>query len=444
VKRLSLLAGFSLLLGGAFCPAAEHGLKDGDKVAIIGDSITEQKQYSVFMEEYLLACKPVQGIHTMQFGWGGEQASGFKARMENDCFRFHPTAATTCYGMNDGHYGPQTPENAKVYHDNQTATVEGMKKAGVRLIVIGSPGCVDSYTFRHDKKDSSDKLSEGAEMYNKTLGSERDIAKQVAEEQGVIFADVFDPMVEVMTKAKAKYGNKYAVAGGDGVHPGANGHLVMAYAFLKALGCDGNIGKITVDMAGGKAEATDGHKILSSSNGSVEIESTRYPFCFLAGKTAKLEDSNNPRGVLPFFPFNQDLNRLTLVVTGAGSAKVKVTWGTESKEFDAAELAKGINLAAEFLDNPFVEPFKKVDAAVRAQQNFETPMIKQTVHSIAFPPRAAKPKPGAPAPAAPPVLNAEQKEKVVEEATAKDTELSQESVKAVEPVKHTIKIEVVK
>ena len=68
------------------------------------------------------------------------------------------------------------------------------------------------------------------------------------QEEGVVFANVLDPMIDVMTKAKAKYGHDYHLAGGDGVHPDRNGHLVMAYAFLKALGCDGNIGSITVDL----------------------------------------------------------------------------------------------------------------------------------------------------------------------------------------------------
>ena len=98
--------------------------------------------------------------------------------------------------------------------------------------------------------------------------------------ENVPFADVHSLMFDVMTKSKAKYGEDYPIAGGDGVHPGPNGHLVIAYAFLKALGCDGNVGTITVDLAGNKAEATDGHKVLSVKGGVVEIESTRYPFCF--------------------------------------------------------------------------------------------------------------------------------------------------------------------
>src|SRR5689334_7655374 len=175
---------------------AAESLKAGDKVAIIGDSITEQKLYSVYMEDYLLMCKPVMDLKTCQFGWSGETSWGFLGRMNNDMTWFHPTVATTCYGMNDGGYSPQTPDKAKHYRDSQKGIVQQMKKMGVRLIVVGSPGCVDADTFR--------KSTEAAVMYNKTLASERDIAKEVAQEEGVVFADVYDTMFDAMTKAKAK------------------------------------------------------------------------------------------------------------------------------------------------------------------------------------------------------------------------------------------------
>ena len=61
---------------------------------------------------------------------------------------------------------------------------------------------------------------------------------------------------------------------------------------------------------------------------------------------------------------------------------MKVTWGDENKTFDAKDLEKGINLAAEFPKNPFVEPFTKVDKLVRDQQNFETPAVKEIIHSL--------------------------------------------------------------
>ena len=272
---------------------------------MIGDSITEQQLYSLYIEDYLLMCQPAANLRVTQFGWGGETAPGFANRMANDMLRFEATVATTCFGMNDGRYAPMNPATGKAYRDGQLSIVRQLKESGVRCIVVGSPGCVDADTFGNHKPEQ-------AKMYNETLAAMRDIAREVAQQQGVVFANVLDPMIDVMTKAKAKYGREYHLAGGDGVHPDHNGHLVMAYAFLKALGCDGNIGAINVDLSQGKATASAGHQVLSCEGGTVTLESTRYPFCFF-GDPAK---TNSTRGVIEFLPFNEQLNRLTLAVTG--------------------------------------------------------------------------------------------------------------------------------
>jgi len=417
MKRRGLWAVVFVAFAAVASFAAEAKLQDGDFVAVIGDSITEQKQYSVFIEDYLLMCQPAAKLRVMQFGWSGETAGGFKGRMANDTLPFKPTVATTCYGMNDGGYRPfDENSQGKSYRESQRAIVQEFKKGTARLIVVGSPGCVDADTFRRDPV--------AAKMYNETLSKLRDIAKEVADERAVVFANVFDPMMDAMTKAKAKYGKDYHVGGGDGVHPSANGQLVMAYAFLKAMGCDGNIGTITVDLAAGKAEATDGHKVLSCKDGAVELESSRYPFCFFGDP----KDPNATTGIIEFAPFNQDLNRLTLVVKGAKGDKVKVTWGKASKEFAAAEAAKGINLAAELLDNPFCDAFKKVDHAVREQQNFETPMIKDLINKLGNFQRMVPDE-------------TEAFDRIRAAVAKKDKALFDAAAAAVEPVKHTIKIE---
>ncbi len=86
--------------------------------------------------------------------------------------------------------------------------------------------------------------------------------------------------------------------------------------------------------------------------------------------------------MVEFVPFNQDLNRFKLVAINVGSPRVKVTFGDQSKEFAAADLAQGINLAAEFLDNPFSKPFADVLAKVRAQQDRETQLDKNFYNNI--------------------------------------------------------------
>ena len=405
------------LLSVALCTfvarAETNALQDGDRIAIIGDSITEQKLYSVFMEDYLLMCKPKRDLQTMQFGWGGETSWGFYDRMKNDTLPYKPTVATTCYGMNDGGYGPLKPETLKKYIEFQDKVSGGLKQGGVRFLVVGSPGAVDTTTFH---------VFVTPDVYNKTLSQLAEAAHTVAGENEAAFADVHAIMMDVMAKAKEKFGKDYQVAGGDGVHPGANGHLIMAYAFLKGLGCDGNIGEVNVDLAGKKVTASDGHKVLSTDPAVIEIESSRYPFCFTDEEVLKISQ---------LFPFNQDLNRLTLKVTGADADKVKVTWGSESKTFDAKDLEKGINLPAEFPKNPFVEPFKNVDKLVREQQNFETPGIKEVIHNI---PRWNQLVSG----------HEDALEKIRADVLAKQQKLSDAARAAVVPVKHTIRIEPIK
>jgi hypothetical protein len=50
----------------------------GDRLAICGDSITEQKKYSRIMETYLTVCVPELKITVRQYGWGGKVAPFFR------------------------------------------------------------------------------------------------------------------------------------------------------------------------------------------------------------------------------------------------------------------------------------------------------------------------------------------------------------------------------
>lgn len=366
------LLGASLFCAGALQAQSSSGLEKGDLVAICGDSITEQRMYSLYMEEYLLACQPVK-LQVSQFGWGGETAKGFLEREDNDVLAFKPTVATLSYGMNDGGYVPTDEKRLATYRDSLDEAVKKLKAAGAHTVVVGTASAVDSTTFRSFWGTKPD-------VYNKTLADFGAVAKEIAQKEGVGFADVHQTMIDVMAPIKAKYGAGYALSGkGDGIHPNENGHVVMAYTFLKALGCQGDIGTLTLDMASGQGQATDGHRIVSASKDKLEVESTRYPFCFSGSDPSKVESM---RGVLEFLPFNQDLNRFVLVVKNAPAGKVKVTWGDKSKEFDAAELAKGINLAAEFLDNPFSEPFAKLGKTIATQQRYETTAVKEMLHNL--------------------------------------------------------------
>jgi lysophospholipase L1-like esterase len=336
-------------------------LKKGDRVAIVGDSITEQKQYSKFIELYLLACVPELDLQMFQFGWGGDRAPKFANRMETDLLPWKPTVVTTCFGMNDGSYRPYTKQIGKTYANGTSRIQNRCKELGARMIV-GGPGPVDSQSWRPNTPDAD-------EYYNENLGKLSKIAGDMAISNGFVYAKLHPTMMQVMHDAKANLGDDYQVCGRDGVHPGANGHLVMAYAFLKAMGLDGEIGTITVDM-NGTTTATTGHKVLSAENDTITMESSRYPFCFI---------DKNSRSILPFVPFNQDLNRYMLVVKNLPTKTAEIKWGETSKTFTKEQLEAGINIAAEFLDNPFSKQFDSLNRIVSIKQAQETRAIKSFI-----------------------------------------------------------------
>ncbi len=151
---------------------------------------------------------------------------------------------------------------------------------------------------------------------------------------------------------------------------------MMAYAFLHAMGLDGEIGSIEIDLSADAGSVSDGHELVSKQDGVWTFTSNRYPFC----AEGPLDDHHSIRAGMALVPFDDELNQFTLKVSGIDTPRARVTWGEHAAEFDAATLAEGINLAHEFPVNPFCPAFQRVDEAVAAKQAFETHQIKRVFH----------------------------------------------------------------
>jgi hypothetical protein len=345
-------------------------LKKGDRLAICGDSITEQKLYSALLETYLTACYPDLDITCRQYGWSGEQAGGFLNRIKNDVLRFQPTIATTCYGMNDFRYVPYEDGIAAEYRKNQTAVVEAFQGIGCR-VVLGSPGIIDSVpTWVKSATGTQQDL-------NLSLSRFRNIDLEIAKTKNVAFADLYRPMLIANYEAKKQHGPDFKVSGKDGVHPRWAGQLIMAYGFLKGLGVDGNLGGVIYDEATGKANAVNGHEVLTTQDGKITVRSTRLPFATGPGAT---DNDDSIRAGLALVPFDDELNRFMLKVSSPKSASYTVTWGEQTKTYTAKELSDGVNLAKDFDNNPLVPAFKKIWDAVSKKQAYETRQIKELAH----------------------------------------------------------------
>lgn len=382
--RTSILVAWVLATSAVAGRAEQPPYLASARVAVVGDSITEQKLYSKYIECWLLACSGIPDVQVMQFGWSGERADGFARRADSDLDLFDPTVVTLCYGMNDGGYQPWKPEIGAAYEANMRKVLERVDAVGAKTVVVGSPGAVDTNFFRPGQTMG---VRPAHVAYNDTLAHLRDIDKRLAAETGRRFADVHAAMIDAMAKANAVRGPGYDVCGRDGFHPGPNGQLLMAYAFLKGLAVDGGIAEIVVDAKAGTATATAGQTVAgvrtTADGTTVDLESRRWPFCFEG------DAATGTRSILPFVPFNEDLNRYVLTVKDLSAPRAKITWGGVTKEYTREQLTAGINLAAEFPTTPFDGPFAALQSAVGEKQSFETFMIKQVAPNLRQIPFAA-------------------------------------------------------
>jgi hypothetical protein len=347
--RLRVIIGLAVAAVFTLLPAqAELLVKAGDHVAICGDALSAEIGYASDVEAYLLACQQVPNILSKPFGWSAQSPQDFIKVLNTDLLPFQPTVVTLLYGFGDN--GTATPDPAGIDARKKALSdlIDALKKAGVRVIVIGSPVAVDSQTYRNDPAKAA--------LYNQALGVVAAADKQLAADEGVVYADVYGDSFAAMTKLKAKFGSKIKFNQGDPWSLDPVTKLVIAGAFLKALGCDGDMGGVTVDFAASQAQGEFGTKITGYNDWTVNVEQAR-PLLFFPG----FGTSD------PIFPdsmaqttFNHELNRFTLTIKNLPSPRAKIYWGNDAwHDYTAEELAKGVNLSAD-MNGPTTGEFQNV------------------------------------------------------------------------------------
>src|SRR5947207_1681349 len=148
MKSASMVRTLCLVAFAALQARAEtFALKDGDRVVFYGDSITEQRLYTTYVEHYVLTHYPDRRVTFINTGWGGDKVSGNDckpcagvgglARIKRDVIDHRPSVVTLLFGMNDGQYRDFDPAILKVYEDGLTAIIRELKsKTAARAYVI--------------------------------------------------------------------------------------------------------------------------------------------------------------------------------------------------------------------------------------------------------------------------------------------------------------------
>lgn len=206
---------------------AGHALKQGDRVAFFGDSITAQDLYTTFVANHYMAFRPELKLTFKNAGVGGDALSNGISRIDRDLVPFKPTVITCFFGMNDAGYvapdDPKVAENLAKYKEDYAKLLGLLReKCPNARIVLFTTSVVDS--------KQNNKLSK----YNEVLEKFSAFVREFGKEQKLQVVELYKPMLEWVEKTQGDE-HPYSIIP-DSVHPNATGQFLMAELILKAWG----------------------------------------------------------------------------------------------------------------------------------------------------------------------------------------------------------------
>jgi lysophospholipase L1-like esterase len=340
--------------------SAAPQFQHADRVCFVGDSITAGGIYSTYLKIFYATRYPDREIAFSNAGKSGGSAVDALNRLAWDILVHRPTAATVSFGMNDMsrlHLGISgTPEaleesiqeRMKSVEANYKKLLDALTGTNVKLTLIG-PSPYDD-TLQVETK---------IERSNVAMARWTTRIGEIAKQHGAGFVDMGAALNPVNQRLQA-VDPAASIVGKDRVHPGPAGHLLMAMAILKAQNVDPEVSRIRVDARTGKPGPLTNCTVEAVRTGAQGVEflcrENALPFVFpqrggmqgaafwgIAEKAAaQIQAAGGPE----LIPFQSELNRETLHVTGLSAGRYNVRIDEQFiGEYGAEELAAGVNLA---------------------------------------------------------------------------------------------------
>ncbi|MEX2670553.1 MAG: GDSL-type esterase/lipase family protein [Phycisphaeraceae bacterium] len=232
----------------------------GERVLILGDSISQNGQYVHYLDGYLQTRFPEDRIELINVGLSSETASGLSEpnhpgrrphvhdRVDTALRTAQPDVVMVMYGMNDGIYMPFDPERFAAYRAGMRHVIDRIEQAGARPILLTPPPfdplpIVDKVAPVEAEKHGYQAPYAG---YDYVLAHYGDWLLGLREE-GYEVVNVGDvSRAHVLDRNAVEPG--YTLAP-DGVHPNAFGHWMITQAILDDLDLPGDVDVVEIDVA---------------------------------------------------------------------------------------------------------------------------------------------------------------------------------------------------
>ena len=327
------------LTKGALAQEKPFYLHNGDKVVFYGDSITEQRYYTYWVEVYTATRFPQMQVEFFNAGVGGDTVYGggggpIDVRLARDLIAEKPTVVTIMLGMNDGGYKLLDAATETRYTQGYEHVLDAIQQGapGVRMTLLGpSP---------YDEVTRPETFVGG---YNPTLVRFSAIDAELAQKRSATYIDLNAPFVAALKRGAAIDPLATELLLPDRVHPEQLAHWFMAAALLKGWNAPAIVSAVTIDAKQSMASDVKNAQVsdLHGDDGGVS-------WTELDGSLPLPLDDNNAGNhfLRQLISIDDDLNQQPLKITGLkpGGYDLNID-GHSVGKFTDLELEKGINLA---------------------------------------------------------------------------------------------------
>ncbi len=331
----ALLAGVSQASGETF--------KNGETVCFLGDSITARGSTQTVVSDYYLTRFPDRTVRFVNAGRSGDSAGGALGRIQEDVIDHKPTSVAIMFGMNDVGRGNYVANPTEAQTKRQQQSLDGYKANMEKVVarIRAEAGDPKLYFMTPSPFDQTVVLERDNNQpgCNDGLGRCATIVRDLAAKNNGTVVEFHTPMTALNLEQQKK-DPKWTIVGGDRVHPGPPGHLMMAWLILKTQGAPAVVSQVKVDAASAR--------VVGSANAEVTGVAKRGGVIAFTVSEKALPFPIDPaaKPLLALVPVVKDLNQETLAVTGlpVGNYELKID-GEEVAQHASDEWARGVNLA---------------------------------------------------------------------------------------------------
>jgi lysophospholipase L1-like esterase len=252
--RIMLLLVFAM--ASAWSRAQELALHEGDRVVLYGDSITAQRLYTRFVEDFMLTRYPNLHVAFWNAGVPGDTVYGgytgdVPARLKRDVFPHQPTVVTVLLGMNDGYYMAFNQKYFQIYEDGYRKVLDAIHQGApsARLTLL-SPTPYDEVTH-------------GTEFaqYNEVVSRHAAFVNQLASSSKLGSSDFYRAVTDLLHAGAAKNPSLAPLLIPDRIHPSEASHWVMAAALARSWSVSPVVSSVWLEASHAKTLAVENSNV---------------------------------------------------------------------------------------------------------------------------------------------------------------------------------------